>query len=49
MKVDEGEAVTWHPPHALEELGWLLDALTEVTGQIGKNLVHGGSEAGPYR
>jgi hypothetical protein len=34
--------------HAPEDLAWLLDALVEVTGQISKNLVHGGGE-GPYR
>jgi hypothetical protein len=35
--------------HDPQDLSWLLDALVEVTGQISKNLVHGGDAAGPYR
>jgi hypothetical protein len=32
-----------------EELRWLVDTLAEVTGQVSRNLIHGGAEVGPYR
>ncbi|APR83435.1 Hypothetical protein A7982_08784 [Minicystis rosea] len=35
--------------HPVEDLVWLADTLTEVTGRVSRNLVRGGAEAGPYR
>ncbi|MFT3773318.1 MAG: hypothetical protein QM820_48685 [Minicystis sp.] len=47
---DRGVAVGPIPiGHAPEDLVWLADTLTEVTGRVSRNIVHGGAEAGPYR
>lgn len=35
--------------HPAEDLAWLADTLTEVTGRVSRNLVRGGADAGPYR